>query len=117
MCTYEVRVLDTPATLLLLQLGPSGFNIVLVRYASSYLFVRRLVFVLSLILVSLLFRAAGTALVTGRTLYIPSLGFGLVERRCIVSYMHAIAIFVVVHGMIIWMVAGKQTMQSWTAWS
>jgi hypothetical protein len=78
--THKIWVLDTPATLLLLQLRLPRFDVVLIRYASSYLFIRSLIFAFRLVSIPLLFRAAGSAfIVTRRAFYIPSLGFGFVQ--------------------------------------
>lgn len=78
--SYEVGIPDTPVTLLLLQLWFPSFDIVLVRYASPDLFIRRFVSMFSMVLILFLFRAASTTIVIARrALYISSLSLGLMQ--------------------------------------
>lgn len=55
---YEVGVFGAAAALLLLEVWLSGFDVVLVGYTASDLFVRRLISMFGLIMIILLFRAA-----------------------------------------------------------
>lgn len=77
MNTYEIRILDTMVALLLFQLRFPGFDVALIRYPPSNLFISRLIPMLGNILISLFFRAL---IVTGRALHVSSLSLGLVQR-------------------------------------